>query len=145
MGNARNNRGGSARSRANRQDAVEGRAEQRQNDRQVGDVSGSGNAVGGINFAHELPNEETQVPSGDAPDPNNYRGAEDEGFVKNIVAGGAVPGSSPFTREFVNGVDHEEVDEADESEAEAEATDASVAEASADATASGSGEDNKSS
>lgn len=41
-----------------------------------------------------------------APDPNNYRHADDRGFVNNTAAGGAVPGGR-FSQEFVNGVSNE--------------------------------------
>lgn len=49
-------------------------------------------------------------PGKNDPDPNNYREAktaEEIGFVKNPVAGGAIPHST-FTSDYVNGVDHED-------------------------------------
>jgi hypothetical protein len=75
------------------------------------DESTSNNQPSQINFASEFRDDEVQAPGGDAPDPNNYADREDDGFVKNIVAGGGHPDDGAFTPNYVNGVDHEELDE----------------------------------
>ena len=108
MGNQRNrsNRGGAKRG-AERVEEVQDRNEAARAERE----SISTNQPSSINFASEFGDEEVQIPGGDAPDPNNYEGHEDDGFVKNIVAGGGLPDSGAFTPAYVNGVDHEEVDE----------------------------------
>lgn len=81
--------------------------------------SRSDNNPSGVNFAAEFRDEEARVPAKGSPDPNRYRNHED-GFARNIVAGGGHPDDGAFTPSFVNGVDHEDVDE--DAEAEVGAT-----------------------
>lgn len=72
----------------------------------------SNNDPGPINFASEFVDAESKVPNANQPDPNRYRDHED-GFAKNIVAGGGHPDDGAFTPSFVNGVDHEDDEDED--------------------------------
>lgn len=75
----------------------------------------SDNKPSGVNFAAEFVGDGAGAPGKGKPDPNRYRNRED-GFAENIVAGGGHPDDGAFTPSFVNGVDHEEVDEDAEAE-----------------------------
>lgn len=79
------------------------------------DIVRQDNVPGTLNFARELSNQQSQVPSEGDPDPNDYVDAGDdaEGFIRNPVAGGSVSVSSVLG-EYVNGVDHEPAPEEDE-------------------------------